>query len=56
MIAKTNAQRQAEFRQRKAKEQETEVRGIYAPEPDHPPIKAYAAKLALKRSKATRSK
>ena len=45
--AKTNAQRQAEFRARKAAEQNaTEVRGIYSKPEDHAKIKAYAKKIA----------
>ena len=48
--AKTNAQRQAEFRARKAAEQNaTEVRGIYAKPDDHAKIKEYAKKLAAKK-------
>ena len=51
--AKTNAERQREFRARKATEQQaTEVRGIFAHPDDHAPIKEHAAKLARKRAKS----
>lgn len=49
--AKTPAERQAEFRARKAAAQCPEVRGIFAHEQDHAAIKAYAEKLARKRAK-----
>ena len=50
--AKTNAERQREFRARKATEhQATEVRGIFAHPDDHADIKAYAAKLARRRDR-----
>jgi len=51
MIAKTNAERQRQYRDRKAQEGETEVRGIYAHPDDHQAVKAYAEKLARKRQK-----
>lgn len=49
--AKTTAQRQREFRERKALQSALEVRGIFAHPDDHPPIKAYAAKLQRRREK-----
>lgn len=51
MTAKTNAERQAAYRQRKAAANTSEVRGIFANDADKPPIKAFAAKLAKKRAK-----
>jgi len=50
--AKTTAQRQREFRARKAEQQALEVRGIFAHPDDHEPIKAHAAKLQQKRQRA----
>ena len=50
--AKTNAERQREFRQRKATEQQaTEVRGIFAHPDDHQQIKDEAAKIARRRTR-----
>ena len=50
--AKTNAERQAAFRQRKATEQQaTEVRGIFAHPDDHQQIKDEAAKIARRRTR-----
>lgn len=49
--AKTTAQRQREFRERKALQSELEVRGIFAHPDDHEPIKRYAGKLRRKREK-----
>ena len=49
--AKTAAQRQREFRERKAEQCAAEVRGIFAHPDDHEPIKAHAAKLQRKRAK-----
>jgi hypothetical protein len=50
--AKTNAERQAAFRQRKAAEQQaTEVRGIYAHPDDHAEIKEAAAKIGRRRAR-----
>ena len=50
--AKTNAQRQAEFRARKASEQQaTEVRGIFAHPDDHAEVKEAAAKIARRRQR-----
>ena len=48
MTAKTTAERQAAFRQRKAQAGETEVRGIFAPPEQHAAIKAAAAKVRRK--------
>lgn len=53
MIAKTNAERQREFRARKA-ETAPEVRGIFAHAEDHAAIKEHAAKLARRRERAER--
>ena len=49
--AKTTAQRQADFRRRKAQSGEKEVRGIFAHADDHEPIKTHAAKLAKRRGR-----
>lgn len=49
-----NARYQREYRARKAEQQATEVRGIFAHPEDHPDIKAHAAKLARKREAAQR--
>jgi len=50
--AKTNAERQAAFRQRKAAEQQaTEVRGIYAHPDDHAEIKEAAAKICRRKAR-----
>jgi hypothetical protein len=50
--AKTNAERQREFRQRKAQTEATEVRGIFAHPEDHERIKADAAKVNRRRARA----
>lgn len=50
--AKTAAERQREFRARKAEQSAQEVRGIFAHPDDHEAIKAHAAKLQRKRDKA----
>ena len=55
MVGKTNAERQAAYRQRQAEQEATEVRGIFAHKDDHAAIKNYAAKLAKKRVKAANS-
>ena len=47
MTAKTNAERQADYRQRKA--DTPEVRGIFAKLEHHSAIKSYAAKLAKRK-------
>ena len=44
---KTNAERQREFRQRKADTEATEVRGIFAHPDDHAEVKEAAAKIAV---------
>ncbi len=50
--AKTNAERQAAFRQRKATEQQaTEMRGIFAHPDDHQKIKDEAAKISRRRTR-----
>jgi len=49
--AKTNAERQREFRQRKADTEATEVRGIFAHPDDHQQIKDDAAKIARRRQR-----
>ena len=51
MIAKTNSDRQREFRARQAEQQATEVRGIFAHLDDHADIKAHAGKLARRRAR-----
>ena len=45
MAAKTNAQKQADLRDRRLAEGKTEVRGIYAKPEDHSKIKAFAKSL-----------
>lgn len=45
MTAKTNSERQAALRQRRAAEGLTEVRGVYLPQPMHKTLKEYAKKL-----------
>lgn len=49
--AKTNAERQREFRVRQAEQQATEVRGIFAHPDDHQQIKDEAAKIARRRAR-----
>lgn len=49
--AKTNAERQREFRTRQAEQQATEVRGIFAHPDDHQQIKDEAAKIARRRQR-----
>ena len=49
MTAKTNAQKQADLRDRRLAEGKTEVRGIYARPEEHAKIKEYAKKLAAKK-------
>lgn len=46
MTAKTNTERQAAYRARKAAANLPEVRGIFAPAAAHPAIKAAAVKLS----------
>jgi len=50
--AKTNAERQREFRQRKASTEATEVRGIFAHPDGHQAVKDEAAKIARRRQRA----
>jgi hypothetical protein len=52
--AKTNAERQREFRQRKADTETTEVRGIFAHPDDHAEVKEAAAKIARKRQRVAK--
>lgn len=50
--AKTNAERQREFRARMVTEQQaTEVRGVFARPDDHEAIKAEAAKINRRRAR-----
>ena len=50
--AKTNAERQAAFRERKATEQQaTEVRGIFVHPNDHAEVKEAAVKIARRRTR-----
>ena len=49
--AKTNAERQREFRARRAEQQMTEVRGIFAHFDDHAEVKEAAAKIASRRAR-----
>jgi len=53
--AKTNAERQAAFRARKAAQTAAEVRCLFAHPDDHQAVKDYAAKLARKRAKAAKA-
>jgi hypothetical protein len=52
--AKTNAERQREFRARQAEQQATEVRGIFAHPDDHAEVKEAAAKIGRRRARADR--
>ena len=52
--AKTNAERQREYRQRKAEQQATEVRGIFAHPDDHAEVKEAAAKIARRRARVAK--
>ena len=52
--AAANAERQAAYRARKAAEQLTEVRGIFAHPDDHAAVKEAAAKIARKRQRAAK--
>lgn len=52
--AKTNAERQREYRARKAAETVTEVRGIFAHLDDHAEVKEAAAKIARRRQRAAK--
>lgn len=53
--AKTTAQRQRKFRQRKADTEATEVRGIFAHPDDHADIKAHAGKIARRRARIAKA-
>jgi len=52
--AKTNAERQREFRQRKADTEATEVRGIFAHPDDHQAVKDEAAKINRRRARSVK--
>jgi hypothetical protein len=52
--AKTNAERQREFRQRKADTEATEVRGIFAHPEDHQTVKDEAAKINRRRARTVK--
>ena len=54
--AKTNAERQRDYRARKAAEKLTEVRGIMAHPDDHQAVKDEAAKIARRRQRAEKRK
>lgn len=54
IAAKSNAQRQREYRARKAAETVTEVRGIFAHPDDHAEVKEAAAKIARRRQRAAK--
>lgn len=54
--AKTTAERQREFRARRAADSIVEVRGLFAHVDDHASIKAHAAKLAKRRERAGKAK
>ena len=51
LAPKTNAQRQAAYRARKADQQQTEVRSIFAHPDDHQQIKAGADKINRRRKR-----
>lgn len=51
MTAKTNAQKQADLRARRAADGITEVRGLYAKKEHHAEIKQAARKVAAKLEK-----
>ena len=52
--AKTNAERQREFRQRKADTGATEVRGIFAHPDDRQAVKDEAAKINRRRARSVK--
>ena len=52
--AKTTAERQREFRARKAQRAEQEVRGIFAHVDDHAAIKEQADKITRRRERKNR--
>ena len=49
--AKTNAERQREFRARQANQQAAEVRGVVAHMDDHAEVKEAAAKISRRRAR-----
>lgn len=50
-----NARYQREFRARRAEQQTTEVRGIYAPPEQHAEVKEAAAKIARRRARVAKA-
>jgi len=52
--AKTNAERQRDYRARKASQNTTEVRGMFAHADDHAGLRAHATKVAKKRAIITK--
>jgi hypothetical protein len=52
--AKTVAERVAAYRSRKAQQEQTEVRGIFAHPDDHAAIKEQAAKINRRRARAAK--
>ena len=52
--AKTNAERQREFRQRKADTEVTEVRGIFAHPDEHRAVKDEAARVNRRRARTVK--
>lgn len=52
--AKTNAERQRDFRARKAETTSTEVRGIFAHPDDRQAVKDEAAKINRRRARAAK--
>lgn len=54
MIAKTNAQRQAELKARREAEGVKKVEGLYAHVDDHAEIKMFATKVARRRARLAR--
>ena len=54
--AKTNAERQREFRDRHAEQQTTEVRGIFAHLDEHAEVKEAAAKIARRRTRLAKKR
>ena len=54
IAAKTTAERQAAYRQRKAEQTATEVRGIFAHPEDHQAVKDAAAKIARRRQRSAK--
>jgi hypothetical protein len=53
--AKTNTERQREFRARKAEQQATEVRGIFAHPDDHTVVKEAALRISRRRTRAVKA-